>query len=373
MSIFGSLVAHALTQNATWRWVFYIGLIFGAIAMIGTAIFYFPPSRPRHTEKTRWQVNPRFTSTYTKEFKGLDFLGIFLYTAGLTLFLIGISWGGSTYPWNSAAVIAPIVIGGVVFIVCFVWDFSGIPKQAIFPLHLFQRYREYTILLAYVPISSSLTFRIVFVAGFTYYSTASLLPQQMLYMFTTNSIRIGEYNIVQGVGNIVGGVVLSSLIYKIKHVPIQFFVGTFVQTLFLGLYALITPDTLAMALVFQFFANIPFAWLTLLSYVTAGLHIPQKDLGLASGLIGTFRSLGGSIGTAVLTVIMTSKAAVQVPLRIAEATVPLGFSADQVPALAIALQTGETAALATIPGATPEVIGAAAVALNYAYGTIRFA
>lgn len=210
----------------------------------------------------------------------------------------------------------------------------------------------------------------MFVAGSTYYSTASVLPQKMLYMFTANSIRIGEYNIVQGVGNIVGGVVLSSLIYKMKHVPIQFFVGTFVQTLFLGLYALIAPNTLAMALVFQFFANIPFAWLTLLSYVTAGLHIPQKDLGLASGLIGTFRSLGGSIGTAVLTVIMTSKAAVEVHLRIAEATELLGFPADQVPALAIALQTGDTAALTTIPGAIPEVIGVAAVALNYAYGTI---
>jgi hypothetical protein len=67
---------------------------------------------------------------------------------------------------------------------------------------------------------------------------------------------------------------------------------------------------------------------------------------------------------------MTSKAAVEVHLRIAEATELLGFPADQVPALAIALQTGDTAALTTIPGAIPEVIGVAAVALNYAYGTI---
>src|SRR5271156_2426043 len=111
-----------------------------------------------------------------------------------------------------------------------------------------------------------------------------------------------------------------------------------------------------MALAFQFFANIPFAWLTLLSYVTAGLHVPQKDLGLASGLIGTFRSLGGSIGTAVLNVVLTSKANIEVPKRITEATVPIGFNPANVPALAGALLSGSAEALAAVPGATPDII-----------------
>ena len=87
-----------------------------------------------------------------EEFLGLDFLGIFLYTSGLTLFLVGISWGDISYPWNSAPVIAPIVIGGVLFIACFFWDFSGIPKTPILPLHLFKKTREYTILLSWNPI-----------------------------------------------------------------------------------------------------------------------------------------------------------------------------------------------------------------------------
>lgn len=147
MSIFGSLVAHALAEYASWRWVFWIGLIFASISLLGTAIFYFPPSRPRNTEKTKWQ-----------EFRQLDFLGIFLYTAGLTLFLVGISWGGISYPWKSAPVIVPIVVGAVLFIACFFWDFSGIPKVPIFPLHLFKKFREYTILLSYFPSFSMLMY-----------------------------------------------------------------------------------------------------------------------------------------------------------------------------------------------------------------------
>lgn len=71
----------------------------------------------------------------------------------------------------------------------------------------------------------------------------------------------------------------------------QLAVGIAVQTIFTALFALITPHTVAMALVFQCLANIPFAWITLNCYVTAGLHVPQRDLGLALGLIGTFRFL----------------------------------------------------------------------------------
>jgi hypothetical protein len=137
-------------------------------------------------------------------------------------------------------------------------------------------------------------------------------------------------------------------------------------------FSVYTPLSLqipAMALVFQFFANFPFAWLTLLSYrVTAGLHVPQRDLGLASGLIGSFRSLGGCIGAAVLNAVLTSKANIEVPKRINEATVPLGFDPANVPALAGALLSGSAGALGAISGATPDIIAAAARALNFAYG-----
>ncbi len=49
---------------------------------------------------------------------------------------------------------------------------------------------------------------------------------------------------------------------------------------------------------FQFFSMGPFALITLLCYVIAGLNVPLRHLGIASGLIGTFRSGGGSVGNA---------------------------------------------------------------------------
>ena len=76
-------------------------------------------------------------------------LGFFLYTAGLTVLLIGLYQGGNTKVWYQAGVITPITLGGIVFIGCFVWEFSGIPKRPLFPYYLFSKLREFTALKVY--------------------------------------------------------------------------------------------------------------------------------------------------------------------------------------------------------------------------------
>lgn len=40
-----------------------------------------------------------------------DYIGVFLFTGGLIIFLMGLSWGGTLYPWKSAHVIATVVVG----------------------------------------------------------------------------------------------------------------------------------------------------------------------------------------------------------------------------------------------------------------------
>lgn len=49
--------------------------------------------------------------TRIEQLKRVDFIGMCLFMAGLILLLLGLNWGGSSYPWKSAHVIATIVIG----------------------------------------------------------------------------------------------------------------------------------------------------------------------------------------------------------------------------------------------------------------------
>jgi hypothetical protein len=52
--------------------------------------------------------------------KQLDIIGIILFTGGLVCFVLGVSWGGQTYPWISGQVIGTI-IGGAFILVGFVF------------------------------------------------------------------------------------------------------------------------------------------------------------------------------------------------------------------------------------------------------------
>lgn len=103
-AVFGPVIARSFFNNTVskWRWSYYMGDILGLISLVLYWFFYHPPSYDQlHVNgKTRWQMT-----------KDLDFVGIFLYVAGCVLFLVGLSWGGSVYPWVSAEVLCTLLIG----------------------------------------------------------------------------------------------------------------------------------------------------------------------------------------------------------------------------------------------------------------------
>jgi len=123
--------------------------------------------------------------------------------------------------------------------------------------------REYSFLLV-----------IVFVLGLVYISITALILEQITFMFTSDSTRAGLYNIPAGFGCSAGRAILGGLIWKIKYVHWQLVVACVMQTLFTALLAACTPNMVGAAMVFGLFANIPFGWLLINCYVTAGVHVP---------------------------------------------------------------------------------------------------
>jgi hypothetical protein len=72
------------------------------IALVLYQFFYHPPTY------TQLHVQGK---TKRQQMKELDYGGIFLFAAGMVLFLIGLSWGGTSYPWVSAQVLCTLLIG----------------------------------------------------------------------------------------------------------------------------------------------------------------------------------------------------------------------------------------------------------------------
>ncbi|KAK5459896.1 hypothetical protein LTS15_004025 [Exophiala xenobiotica] len=240
-AIAGTLLANALLSHASWRVMFYIAAGYGVFSFIGTLFVYFPPSHPRPDGLTKWQ-----------EFKQLDFVGAALYVSGLAVFLFGLNSGGNTYPWKSAGTLAPLILGLIVFLGAFVYDFK-VAKDPLFPWYLFKMFREFSSLLM-----------LVFVAGMVFFFAASALnAQTILYLYTADPIKIGVYSIPSGAGQLVGGVIIPGLVHYIKYVHYQLTFSVFMQTLFFGLAALITPHNINWVMAVQFLAMLPFGWITL--------------------------------------------------------------------------------------------------------------
>ena len=68
-----------------------------------------PPQNPSQSAYRKWLE--------------LDFIGAFLFIAGLAVFLYGLNSGGNTYPWKAGGTLAPLILGLIVFLAAFVYDF----------------------------------------------------------------------------------------------------------------------------------------------------------------------------------------------------------------------------------------------------------
>jgi hypothetical protein len=336
--------------SAGWRWCYYISIIYGTVGLIGTAIFYFPPSRPQHDhERSRWQ-----------QIKDLDYIGIALYTVGLTILEIGLTWGGSAgHPWTSASTLAPIILGFFTMCACFIYDFT-LAREPMFPPKLLKMTGEFTLLLV-----------IVFVAGMVYFSMSGLSPQVTLYSFTKDPIQIGITALPSGFGITFFGGIFTLFIGKIGHLKMLMLALLVIQTVSIALYSVAVPGNKTAWMAFQFFGYGPFAPITILCYLMAGLNVPLKYLGVATGLIGTFRCLGGAVGTSLFSAILTNLVNEQLPRLVGEAAENNGFPASSLSLLipaAINDAQGVPNAFAKLSGVTPAVESAVQTAVKEAYG-----
>lgn len=157
---------------------------------------------------------------------------------------------------------------------------------------------------------------------------------------------------------------------KIKHLKVQILVGLGIQAIFTACLAAIIPQNKTAWSAIQAFAVGPFALVVLACYVIAGLNVPLRYLGLASGLIGTFRSMGGSVGNAIFNAVLQGVTSKDLGPAIVSAAVGQGFNTTELDLLipaTINAVIGVPDAFKGVPGATQAVQTAAIHAFRQVY------
>ncbi|KAK1053699.1 hypothetical protein LTR33_014323 [Friedmanniomyces endolithicus] len=315
---FGPVLAQVFVANTAsgWRVSYFINIAVSTMAVTCFYFFYHPPTfQLLHEDRTKMQ-----------QLKRQDFIGLLLFTGGLILFIMGLSWGGGTYPWNSAHVIACIVVGFLTLVAFVLWDAYGHHGDPLLPLHLFKT-RGYLAMVLTAMVGSCV-----------YYSMNVLWPQQIAYLFGGSTTHHGWLACVVGGSCLIGqvsGAVMCRYIKKSRYILIG---GTLSLLAFSAAMRRHRRDMLA---------------------VSRPARTAIEDIGAALGALGSIRSGGASVATAIYVAILTNKLTKYVPEYVTPAALNAGLPEKSLKQLFAALTTG---AFAKVPGITPEIIAAVGAA-----------
>lgn len=130
------LIAYAMLAHTAprWRTIYWFMFAYETCGLVLLLVFYKPP-----TFNTKHKNDKKKKLELLRE---LDFVGLFLFSAGCICLLLGVSWGGRHYPWKSAAVIVPIVLGPCLLVILGFWEAYANLKYPLLPPVLFRRLRR---------------------------------------------------------------------------------------------------------------------------------------------------------------------------------------------------------------------------------------
>ena len=270
-SILGPLVGGFITDQFGWRWVFYVNIVPGLIAL-GLVAYLMPRLAGRGRVR-------------------IDWLGILLLIAGVLPLLIGLTWAGITYPWGSVQVIGSLVVGAIVLVAFAIWE-NRVPEP-ILTLHLFES-RPFTVavilsFLMGVALFGALTFLPLYAQGVLGYSAqdAGLVLSPMMLGFVVGSLIGGQFTTRSGR-------------YKVQTV-VGMGIGMVGMFLLSRLSATTTLEQAAFAMaVTGFGVGTVFPTLS----VVVQSAFPYRMLGTANAARQFFNNLGAVMGVPIMATIV---------------------------------------------------------------------